>query len=144
MPTNDATSIGRFVATDVPELARALQPCGVMGARIIVMISIVAGCESAPLQYQSSATFAAGYGCDVAHVTATRTTRRSGSSFEVFDVRGCGLRQIYVCAVDVGCLRPEEAASEPGAGPARKLPPGLVDQAPQPPPVLAPDSESGS
>ena len=114
-----------------------------MHARVIALISMVAGCEAASLQYQSSATFATTYGCDVAHIKATRAVQQPGSSYDVFDVRGCGLRQVYFCSVDVGCVRPEEAASELGA-PATKLPPQLVDQVPQPPPVLAPDNQSGS
>jgi hypothetical protein len=115
-----------------------------MLARFVALISLVMGCEAAPLQYQSSATFAAAYGCDPAHITAAHTVHQPGSSYDVFDVRGCGLRQIYYCSVDVGCVPPAEAGAEPNGGPAMKLPADLVDQVPQPPPMLAPDSQSGS
>ena len=114
-----------------------------MNARSLALVSMVLGCEAAPLQYQSRATFAASYGCDLSHIAAAKV-RRPGSSYDVFDVRGCGLRQVYYCAVDVGCIRPEEAGAEPSGSPATKLPPTLVDQVPQPPPVLAPDNQSGS
>jgi hypothetical protein len=104
---------------------------------------LVIGCESAPLQYQSQATFAATYGCNVPHVIAAPAVHRPGSPYDVFTVRGCGLRQTYYCAVDVGCMRPEEV-SDPGGAPARTMPPRLVDPEPLPAPVLAPDNQSGS
>ena len=115
------------------------------GRHIALLSAVMAiGCEAAPLQYQSSATFSATYGCDFAHIRAIQTAHRPGSDYEIFDVRGCGLRQVYYCAIDVGCVRPEEAGAEPNGAPATKLPPGLVDQTPQQPPVVAPDRENGS
>ena len=115
-----------------------------MQTRLVALIPLVVACEAAPLQYQSSETFAMTYGCAASRVTAMQAVHRPGSSYDVFVVRGCGLQQIYYCSVDVGCVRPEEAQAEPGGAPARKLPPNLVDQTPQPPPMLAPDSQSGS
>jgi len=41
--------------------------------------------------------------------------------------------QVYVCATDVGCMRPEEVPQNPSGGPGTTFPPTLVDQAPPTP-----------
>ncbi len=116
-------------------MARALHVLPTM-ERLALCVALIA-CEAAPLQWQSKATFAAAYGCDAKRVVATKTGTHA--SYDVFDVRGCGQRQIYVCATDVGCVRPEAVPA--GAGPAFTLPPTLVDQSP--PPALPSHEEEG-
>ncbi len=60
----------------------------------LAAISIsVAGCEAASLQSQSTDTFAMSFGCKAERVIATQRPHRKGAAYDVFDVRGCGLRQ---------------------------------------------------
>ena len=100
---------------------------------LVAMAIALVGCEAAPLSAQSTALFAMTSRCDPADVTATQEPHRAGASYERFDVRGCGRRQLYVCATDVGCMRPEEVPQDPSGGPGTTFPPTLVDQAPPTP-----------
>lgn len=91
------------------------------------------GCEAAPLPVQSTATFALAFRCEPAEITARQEPPQAGAWYERFDVRGCGRRQIYVCANDIGCVPPAEVPENLEGGPGRRFPPTLVDQAPPAP-----------
>ena len=98
----------------------------------LVAVSLL-GCEAAPLPVQSTATFALAFRCEPARVTARREAHEAGAWYERYDVRGCGRRQTYVCANDLGCVPPGEVPEDLEGGPGRRFPPTLVDQAPPAP-----------
>ncbi len=80
----------------------------------------VTGCV-APLSYQASTMFADAFACPVEQVkvSAPAGQRDDEDTWHgvMFDARGCGHRQAYVCSRDVGCMRPNNA-------PAELVPPG--------------------